>query len=608
MKSETAATLEALEPQALSIHAFREACASAGEQTHLDVYRRVAKALGRDIAQEQRFLSTLVKGFLPGAGINASAGLDRNASLVSCFVQPLADCMTGELHGFPGIMDALGQAAETMRRGSGVSYDFSPLRPSRARVRGLDAEASGPVSYMRVFDCMCDAVGSAGAQMGVVLRIDHPDIEMYIEAKKGPDFTAMGLSDAMADQLMQTNSQFGAAIRRAFAALDNVNISVGVTDKFMQAVLDDADFDLVHMAEPGFSAFGELIGEDGLARFVYGTVRARDLWAKLLHNAYERGGPGIVFLDTIRRRNNLRDCESVSATSPCGQPLPPYGCCDEGYANLVRFVRHPFTTAARFDWDAFKQVVAGGVELLDRVQDVTMWPLPHQQAEAEAKRRIGVGITGLASAMAMLGLRYGSLDSAVFAGEVARTMRDTAYRKSVELARELGPFPFFDADKYLEEGTFASSLPEDIKEDIRRDGVRNSHLLSLPMVDPEWSLAFGANSSCGIEPIIELAASRNVRTGNGDELKLGSAEEYALRMLKLVRGEGAKDDALVTAQELSEDDHLRVVSAVSPYIDGAVSKVVHAPREYTLEVLQATCMSAWRSGVKGVAVNAGICG
>jgi len=605
MKIESAATLEALEAQALSMYVFREKYPAPGEQTHLDVHRRVAKALGRDSAQEMRFLFTLVSGFIPGGRINASAGLDRKTTLVNCFVQPLADCMTGELRGVPGIMDAIGEAAETMRQGGGVGYDFSPLRPSRARVKGTDSEASGPVSYMRVFDRMCDTVESPGsrrgAQMGV-LRIDHPDIEVFIDAKKGPDFTAMGLPQAMADQLMRmirTNDKFGAAVRKAFATLSNFSISVGVTDKFMQAVVDDAELDLVHVAEPSFPALGQVAGDDGVVRFVYRTMRARDLWTRILRNAYETGDPGIVFLDTINRRNNLRYCETIAATNPCGeQPLSPYGCCDVGHANLVRFVRDPFTPAARFDWSAFTQVVAGGVELLDRVLDVTKWPLPQQQAEAEAKRRIGAGFTGLASAMAMLGLRYGSLESAAFASEVARTMRDTAYRKSVELARELGAFPLFDADKYLEEGTFASTLPDDIKEDIRRYGIRNSHLLSIAPVGT-GSLAFGDNCSSGVEPIFDLHQFRNVRTGNGDEKKLWSAEEYALRVLKLVRGEGAKDDALVMGQELSVDDHLRVLNAVAPYIDAAVSKTVNAPREYPFEAFQETYMNAWRSGLKG---------
>jgi ribonucleoside-diphosphate reductase alpha chain len=302
------------------MYVFREKYAAPGEQTHLDVQRRVAKALGRDSAQERRFLSTLVSGFIPGGRINASAGLERKTTLVNCFVQPLADCMTGELRGVPGIMDAIGEAAETMRQGGGVGYDFSPLRPARARVKGTDSEASGPVSYMRVFDRMCDTVESAGARRGAqmgILRIDHPDVESFVDAKKGPDFTAMGLPQAMADQVMRmirTSDTFGAAVRKAFATLSNFNISVGVTDKFMQAVVDDAEFDLVHVAEPSFPALGQAAGDDGVVRFVYRTVRARDLWTKILRNAYETGDPGIVFLDTINRRNNLRYCETIAAT------------------------------------------------------------------------------------------------------------------------------------------------------------------------------------------------------------------------------------------------------------------------------------------------------
>jgi len=605
MKNDMSDVLAAMEPQPLSQHVFLAKHAAPGERTHFDVQTRVARALAKDPAQEQRFLRNMLDGFVPGGRINSSAGLERKSTLINCFVQPVADTMTGSIDGMPGIMEALAQAAETMRRGGGVGYDFSALRPKGARVKGTDSEASGPVSYMRVFDRACATVESAGsrrgAQMGV-LRVDHPDVLEFVDAKKTPDFTELGL-DATENQqllrLVRTKQSFGWALRSAFAQLSNFNISVAVTNQFMEAVAADGEFDLVHIAEPTFPA-RQVTHADGKTHYVYRTVRARDLWAKIMRNAYETGDPGILFIDTINARNNLRYCEVIRATNPCGeQNLPAWGCCDLGSPNLTRFVQDPFTDGARMNWDAFKRVVAGGVELLDRVLDVTNWPLAQQEAEAKAKRRIGIGFFGLGDTMAMLGLRYGSKESAAFAAQVARNMRDAAYRASVELAKQLGPFPMFDADRYLEEGTFASTLPEDIKEDIRTYGIRNSHLLSIAPTGT-IALGFGDNASSGIEPIFDLAAYRNVRTGSGEERQTWKADDYAYRVLKLVHGEDATHPALVTAQQLTVQDHLVVVEAVAPFIDSAISKTVNVPREYPFEQFEEVYMRAWQAGLCGL--------
>lgn len=312
----------ALEPQPLSLHVFKEKYAAPGETSILDVQQRVARSLADTPEMESDFLRTQMAGFVPGGRINSAAGMDRVSTLINCFVQPIADCMTGSVNGMPGIMDALAQATETMRRGGGVGYDFSELRPLGAKVKGTDSTASGPVSYMRVFDRACATVESAGsrrgAQMGV-LRVDHPDIELFIDAKKTPDFKTLGLDEAEEQtflRLMRAKSSFGWAVRGAFATLSNFNISVGVTDAFMEAVLKDEEFELVHAAEPGFDAESKICS-DGVSRYVYRKVRARDLWERIMRNTYESADPGVLFIDTINARNNLRYIEKIAATNPC---------------------------------------------------------------------------------------------------------------------------------------------------------------------------------------------------------------------------------------------------------------------------------------------------
>lgn len=597
----------AMEPQPLSQHVFGAKYAADGETTHLQVFQRVARAVARNPEQEARFLQAELDGFVAGGRINSSAGTDRLTTLINCFVQPVADTMTGTVDGLPGIMDALAQASETMRRGGGVGYDFSRLRPRGAVVKGTESTASGPVSYMRVFDRACDTVESAGARRGAqmgILRVDHPDVTEFIDAKKTPDFQSLGLDEGESAQLLRmirSKPGFGWAVRKAFATLSNFNISVAVTDEFMEAVVNDTEFRLVHVAQPSFDA-PTTVCADGVTRYVYRTVRARELWERIMRNAYETGDPGIVFIDTVNRVNNLRYCEKIESCNPCGEQfLPPYGCCDLGSPNLTRFVQDPFTENARFNHEAFARVVSVGVELLDRVLDVTKWPLKQQAAEAAAKRRIGVGFFGLADAMAMLGLRYGAPASVEFAAEVAQTMCHAAYRASIELAKELGAFPLFDADQYLAPGTFASTLPQDIQDAIRKYGIRNSHLLSIAPTGT-IALAFGDNASSGIEPIFELSYIRNVRTGNGEERKAWETDDYALRVLKLVHGEDAKWPALVTAQELTAEDHLAIVAAVAPFIDSAISKTINVPTDYPFEEFQGVYLKAWQLGLKGCTI------
>lgn len=581
-----------------------EKYAAPGETGALDIQERVSKALADDGAQQKRFLKALTSGFVPGGRINSAAGLNRVSTMINCFVQPIGDSMSTPVNGVPSIMEALAQAAETMRRGGGVGYDFSPLRPIGAVVKGTDSRASGPLSYMKVFDRSCETVESAGARRGAqmgVLRVDHPDIELFIDAKKGPDLNGMGLKSEQLGQLqtlLQSNGIFGANFNKAFAQLSNFNISVAVTDEFMNAVVNDADFDLIHEAPPHDVVISKVC-PDGVIRHVYRTVKARDIWNRIMRNTYDGAEPGVLFIDQINRDNNLRYCEKISATNPCAeQPLPPYGCCCVGSINLTKYVEEPFTKHAKFDMAGFTATVVTSVEMLDKVLDKTRWPLPQQANEASNKRRIGLGYLGLADAMAMLGIRYDTQEGAEFAASVTESMRDAAYMASVELAKKFGAFQFFDAAKYLEEGTFASRLPEKIKANILMHGIRNSHLLSIAPTGT-ISMAFGDNASSGIEPIFSRRVLRKkiMNDGGKEEFAL---DDYAYRLFKHTQGEDAESDVFVTAMEMDVAAHLRVLSAVAPFVDSAISKTVNIPSDYPFEEFNQVYLDAWKLGIKGI--------
>lgn len=602
-----------LAPQEFCTNVLLEKYAAPGETTPQEVQSRVATALGKDDAQAAKFLTALHEGFVPGGRINSSAGTNRATTMVNCFVQPIADSMTGTVDGFPGIMTALGEASETMRRGGGVGYDFSLIRPMNARVNGTDSRASGPLSYMQVFNKMCATVESAGARRGAqmaVLRVDHPDIELFIDAKVPKTPESFGLEGKHLTEFQRFLADvpgFAGNLRYATAELANFNMSVGVTDAFMEAVIHDKAFDLVHTAEP-FAAGARTITQGGVVQYVYKTIRARDLWERIMRNTYNGAEPGILFLDAINRNNNLRYCEVIAATNPCGeQVLPPYGCCVLGHLNLAICVDRPFTKNPSFNWERFNRVVAAGVELLDRVLDVTKWPLPQQQNEAMNKRRIGTGYFALADAMTMLGIRYDSEEGAAFSAKVTEAQRDQAYIASVNLAKELGPFPFFDADKYLEEGTFASRLPEWIKAEIRAHGIRNSHLLSLAPTGT-GALAFGDNASSGVEPIFSLRQQRN-KVMPDNSIEKFALENQSYRLFKAIHGEAAESEVFVTAQTMGVKDHLRVLAAVAPFIDSAISKTVNVPTDYPFDDFAQVYIDAWKLGLKGITTyrpNSGI--
>jgi ribonucleoside-diphosphate reductase alpha chain len=566
------------EPQDISTEVLIEKYAKGGETSITEVRARVANALAQVEDPKQRkkyadeFLWAMQHGFIPAGRVNSAAGTDLQSTLINCFVQPVGDSITERVDGKPGIYTALAQAAETMRRGGGVGYNFSSIRPRGAMVKGTGSSASGPISYMRVFDRSCETVESAGARRGAqmaVINVTHPDVMEFITAK-------------------QERGQ-----------LNNFNVSVGVTDAFMRAVEADGPFELTHRTEPNadLKTKGAYLRDDG--QWVYRTVQAAEIWDLIMQSTYAAAEPGVLYLDRINAENNLAYCEVIEATNPCGeQPLPDYGCCCLGSLNLTAYVTSPFGTDAGFDYKQMRRATKLAVRMLDNVLIATKWPLEEQKCEADAKRRLGLGFTGLGDTLIMLGVRYDSEKGRELAADMAREMRDAAYEASVDLAKERGAFPMFDAEKYLQSG-FASRLPDTLKDAIRQHGVRNSHLTSIAPTGT-ISLAFADNASNGIEPAFSWFYNRMKRMADGSK-KDYTVEDHAYRVYRAMGGDTDNlPEAFVSALEISAMDHMLMVAAVAPHVDAAISKTVNVPVDYPYSDFKDLYMKAWHSGLKGI--------
>lgn len=523
------------------------------DHTVADSWARVALALAEAEAPDQRL--TQVKQFahalsnhkfLPAGRILAGAGTGRAVTLFNCFVMgSIEDSMDG-------IFGALREAALTLQQGGGIGYDFSTLRPKGALVKGVGADASGPVSFMDVWDAMCRTIMSAGSRRGAMmatLRVDHPDIEEFIAAKRTP------------------------------GRLSNFNLSVLVSDAFMEAVKTDASWDLT---------FG---GK------VYRTVQARTLWDRIMRSTYDYAEPGVIFIDRINQQNNLSYCETIAATNPCGeQPLPPYGACLLGSINLAKLIHHPFENDAALDMAELERLTATAVRMMDNAIDVSRFPLPAQQTEARAKRRIGLGVTGLADALIFCRQRYGSPDSIALIKTWLAAISHAAYRASVELAKEKGAFPLFDASEYLARPHVAA-LPDDIRDGIARHGIRNALLTSIA---PTGTISlFADNVSSGIEPVFAYSYSRKVLQPDGSKRE-ETVSDYAVRAFQTRFGADAALPAyFVNAQTLSPSDHLTVQAAAQPFIDSAISKTINVPASISFEDFAHVYLEAYESGCKG---------
>ncbi|WP_170434389.1 adenosylcobalamin-dependent ribonucleoside-diphosphate reductase [Ruegeria arenilitoris] len=529
---------------------FKKADGTPIDKSVEDTWRRIARDLARvekDPAHwEQKFYEALEDfKYLPAGRITAGAGTARQVTLFNCFVMGTIPDSMG------GIFDMLKEAALTMQQGGGIGYDFSTIRPRGADVHGVAADASGPLSFMDVWDAMCRTIMSAGSRRGAMMatmRCDHPDIEQFITAKSDP------------------------------ARLRMFNMSVLVTDAFMEAVKADASWDLVF---------------DGK---VYHTVQARDLWNKIMQATYDYAEPGVIFIDRINQANNLSYAETIAATNPCGeQPLPPYGACLLGSINLARLVAEPFEDAAHLDEAALQDLVATAVRMMDNVVDASKFPLPEQAAEAQAKRRIGLGVTGLADALLMLGLRYGSDEAARQTERWLHAIARAAYLASVDLAKEKGAFPLFDAEKYLASGTM-QQMDDDVREAIREHGIRNALLTSIA---PTGTISlYAGNVSSGIEPVFAYAYTRKVLQKDGSRTE-EEVVDYAVQMWRDKFGDVELPDYFVNAQTLTPAEHVKMQAAAQKWIDSSISKTINCPEDISFDAFKDVYMQAWDQGCKG---------
>ena len=529
---------------------LKEADGTEIDHTVQDTWRRIAKDLAKVEADpakwEEKFYDAL-EGFkfLPAGRITAGAGTGRQVTLFNCFVMGTIPDDMG------GIFEMLKEAALTMQQGGGIGYDFSTIRPKGALVRGVAADASGPLSFMDVWDAMCRTIMSAGSRRGAMmatLRCDHPDIEDFITAK----------SDA--------------------ARLRMFNMSVLITDPFMQAVKEDADWHLVFEGK------------------TFKTVSARGLWDQIMQATYDYAEPGVIFIDRINNANNLNYCETIAATNPCGeQPLPPYGACLLGSINLARLVVDPFEGTAQLDEELLKGLVATAVRMMDNTVDASKFPLEAQAREAENKRRIGLGVTGLADALLMVGVRYGSKEAAELTEKWLHQVARASYLASVDLAKEKGAFPLFDAGPYLASGTMVG-MDADVRDAIKAHGIRNALLTSIA---PTGTISlYAGNVSSGIEPVFAYSYTRKVLQKDGSRTE-EEVTDYAVQMWRDKFGDKELPDYFVNAQTLLPADHVRMQAAAQKWIDSSISKTINCPEDIDFETFKNVYLEAYESGCKG---------
>ncbi|MCY4303897.1 MAG: adenosylcobalamin-dependent ribonucleoside-diphosphate reductase [Aestuariivita sp.] len=523
---------------------------TAVDVTVEDTWRRIARALAQcendSLKWEEAFYNALKDfQFLPAGRIISGAGTGRNVTLFNCFVMgTIEDSMSG-------IFQALREAALTMQQGGGIGYDFSTIRPKGADVKGVAADASGPLSFMDVWDAMCRTIMSAGSRRGAMMatmRCDHPDIEEFITAKS------------------------------VSARLRMFNVSVLITNAFMDAVKNDASWSLIF--------------EDK----VYRTVKARDLWNKIMRSTYDYAEPGVIFIDRINIANNLRYVETIAATNPCGeQPLPPYGACLLGSINLAKLVSNPFKDNAEINIEYLKSLVATAVRMMDNVVEVSKFPLSEQEKEAKAKRRIGLGVTGLADALLMMGLRYGSDAAAEQTESWLKCIANAAYLASSILAREKGTFQLYDAEEFLGSETI-KTMDSEVVQSIRLHGIRNALLTSIA---PTGTISlYSGNVSSGIEPVFAYAYKRKVLQNDGSHTE-EEVVDYAVKLWREKFGDRELPSHFVNAQTLEPIDHVKMQAAAQKWIDSSISKTINCPADINFDKFKDVYMAAWDTGCKG---------
>ena len=520
------------------------------EQTVQDTWRRIAKALSEVETEPKKWETIFYNAltdfkFLPAGRITAGSGTKRNVTLFNCFVMGvIPDSMSG-------IFDMLKEAALTMQQGGGIGYDFSTIRPKGSLVKGIAADASGPVSFMDVWDSMCRTIMSAGSRRGAMMatmRCDHPDIEEFIAAK--------------------SDSQ----------KLRMFNLSVLVTDAFMEAVKKGEDWKLIYNNK------------------VYSVIKAADLWDQIMRATYNFAEPGVIFIDRINETNNLSYCETITATNPCGeQPLPPYGACLLGSINLAKLVEHPFDKNAYLDVSQLEDLVFTAVRMMDNVIEVSQFPLEAQKLEAKNKRRIGLGVTGLADALLMVGLRYGSDEAVKKTEKWMKTIARSAYKASINLAEEKGAFPLFDPEKFIVSGNMIQ-MDEDVKKAVNKFGIRNALLTSIA---PTGTISlYAGNVSSGIEPVFAYSYTRKVLQNDGSHVE-EEVVDYAVKLWRDKFGNAPLPDFFVSAQNLTPADHVKMQAAAQKWVDSSISKTINCPEDISFDDFKEVYIQAYDTGCKG---------